>query len=42
MTFSGNLANQFGMMLHPNDVYWSLALEEQFYLLFPFPFVVSR
>lgn len=36
MTFSGNLANQFGMMLHPNDVYWSLALEEQFYLLFPF------
>lgn len=35
MTFSGNLANQFGVLLHPNDVYWSLALEEQFYLLFP-------
>lgn len=35
MTFSGNLANQFGQMLHPNDVYWSLALEEQFYVLFP-------
>lgn len=35
MTFSGNLANQYGVMLHPNDVYWSLALEEQFYLLFP-------
>jgi len=35
LTASGNFANQFGMMLHPNDVYWSLALEEQFYFLFP-------
>lgn len=35
-TFCGNYANQFGMLLHPNDAYWSLALEEQFYLLFPF------
>lgn len=35
MTFSGNLANQFGMTLGPNSVYWSLALEEQFYFLFP-------
>lgn len=34
-TFSGNLANQFGMILGPNSVYWSLALEEQFYFLFP-------
>lgn len=35
-TACGNYANQFGMLLHPNDAYWSLALEEQFYLLFPF------
>lgn len=35
LTFSGNLANQFGMTLGPNSVYWSLALEEQFYFLFP-------
>lgn len=35
ITLSGNLANQFGLILQPNDVYWSLALEEQFYLLFP-------
>ncbi len=34
-TFSGNLANQFGGALGPNSVYWSLALEEQFYFLFP-------
>lgn len=34
-TFSGNLANQFGMALGPNSVYWSLALEEQFYFIFP-------
>lgn len=34
-TFSGNLANQFGMTLGPNSVYWSLALEEQFYFIFP-------
>lgn len=35
VTFSGNLANQFGMTLGPNSVYWSLALEEQFYFIFP-------
>lgn len=34
-TFSGNLANQFGLLLGPNSVYWSLALEEQFYFIFP-------
>lgn len=33
--FSGNLANQYGMTLGPNSVYWSLALEEQFYFIFP-------
>lgn len=35
-TMSGNVANQFGPFLSPNDHYWSLALEEQFYFLFPF------
>lgn len=35
LTFSGNFANLFGRLLTPNDIYWSLALEEQFYLLFP-------
>ncbi|WP_445180736.1 acyltransferase family protein [Pseudomonas sp. McL0111] len=34
-TFTGNLANQYGMILGPNSVYWSLALEEQFYFIFP-------
>lgn len=34
-TFIGNLANQFGVLLGPNSVYWSLALEEQFYFVFP-------
>ncbi|SEM61689.1 Peptidoglycan/LPS O-acetylase OafA/YrhL, contains acyltransferase and SGNH-hydrolase domains [Pseudomonas sp. ok272] len=34
-TFSGNLANQYGVILGPNSVYWSLALEEQFYFVFP-------
>ncbi len=34
-TFSGNLANQYGTILGPNSVYWSLALEEQFYFIFP-------
>lgn len=34
-TFTGNIANQYGVLLGPNSVYWSLALEEQFYLLFP-------
>ena len=42
VTFCGNLANQYGMLLHPNSVYWSLALEEQFYVLFPvFLFMIS-
>jgi peptidoglycan/LPS O-acetylase OafA/YrhL len=35
LTFSGNIANQYGLLLNPNHVYWSLALEEQFYMLFP-------
>jgi len=34
-TFTGNVANQFGLILGPNSVYWSLSLEEQFYFLFP-------
>lgn len=34
-TFSGNLANNYGVVLGPNSVYWSLALEEQFYFIFP-------
>ncbi|WP_339538163.1 acyltransferase family protein [Pseudomonas sp. RA_15y_Pfl2_54] len=34
-TFSGNFANQYGLLLGPNSVYWSLALEEQFYFVFP-------
>lgn len=34
-TFSGNLANQYGLILGPNGIYWSLALEEQFYFVFP-------
>ncbi|MFJ7794434.1 acyltransferase family protein [Pseudomonas sp. NPDC096950] len=34
-TFTGNLANQYGLLLGPNSVYWSLALEEQFYFVFP-------
>lgn len=36
VTFSGNYANQYGVLLGPNSTYWSLALEEQFYLFFPF------
>jgi peptidoglycan/LPS O-acetylase OafA/YrhL len=36
LTMCGNILNQFGRLLYPNDVYWSLALEEQFYLAFPF------
>lgn len=34
-TFTGNIANQYGAILGPNSVYWSLALEEQFYFIFP-------
>ncbi|WP_339489283.1 acyltransferase family protein [Pseudomonas sp. EL_65y_Pfl2_R95] len=34
-TFSGNLANQYGLLLGPSPQYWSLALEEQFYFVFP-------
>ncbi|MBK8974265.1 MAG: acyltransferase [Hahellaceae bacterium] len=42
-TFTGNIANQFGVILGPNSVYWSLALEEQFYFLFPvFLLLVSK
>jgi len=35
-TFSGNLANQYNSLLGPSPHYWSLALEEQFYFVFPF------
>lgn len=35
LTFSANYANQYGLLLRPNDIYWSLSLEEQFYFLFP-------
>lgn len=43
VTFSGNLANQYSGTLGPNSVYWSLALEEQFYFLFPlFLLLVTR
>jgi peptidoglycan/LPS O-acetylase OafA/YrhL len=42
LTVTGNFANQFGMLLHPNDVYWSLALEEQFYFLFPIFLLLVR
>jgi len=41
LTFSGNLANQYNQLLAPNDVYWSLALEEQFYFLFPLFLLVT-
>jgi len=33
---SANFAQYVGIQLVPNWVYWSLSLEEQFYLLFPF------
>ncbi|MHB9801023.1 acyltransferase family protein [Pseudomonas sp. MT3] len=42
MTFTANLANQYGKLLGPNSVYWSLALEEQFYLLFPLFLLLVR
>lgn len=35
MTFTMNLANNYGDMFGPNAIYWSLALEEQFYFIFP-------
>jgi peptidoglycan/LPS O-acetylase OafA/YrhL len=41
ITFTGNLANPYGKLLEPNSVYWSLALEEQFYLLFPLFLLVT-
>ncbi|QQZ44803.1 acyltransferase [Pseudomonas sp. SK3(2021)] len=34
-TFSGNLAALYGGLLGPSPHYWSLALEEQFYFVFP-------
>ncbi|MFJ3051317.1 acyltransferase family protein [Pseudomonas nitroreducens] len=42
MTFTANLANQYDHMLGPNGVYWSLALEEQFYFLFPLFLLLVR
>ena len=36
ITFVGNYANEYGTLLGPNIIYWSLALEEQFYIMFPF------
>jgi peptidoglycan/LPS O-acetylase OafA/YrhL len=33
-SFTGNIAHMYGW-LAPNNVYWSLALEEQFYILLP-------
>ena len=42
LTFSGNLANQSGLYLEPNGVYWSLALEEQFYFIFPLFLLITR
>lgn len=35
-TFSGNLAMHYNSLLGPSPQYWSLALEEQFYFVFPF------
>lgn len=41
-TFTANIAHLYDN-LAPNNVYWSLALEEQFYFLFPlFLFLVRR
>ena len=36
VSFTANFAGFYGSWLAPNDVYWSLSLEEQFYFLFPF------
>lgn len=34
-SFTANFAGFYGNWLAPNDVYWSLSLEEQFYFCFP-------
>lgn len=36
LTATGNFGNYYGLLLRPNEIYWSLALEQQFYFLFPF------
>lgn len=35
MFFSANISHMYDL-LKPNNIYWSLSLEEQFYFLFPF------
>ncbi len=44
LSFTGNVANidMAGNLLGPNPQYWSLALEEQFYLLFPLFLLLYR
>lgn len=41
MTLTANISNIYGHLM-PNMQYWSLALEEQFYLLFPFFIFLTR
>ena len=41
LSISSNISHMYSW-LAPNNVYWSLALEEQFYLLFPFFFLFVK
>ena len=41
VTMTANLASQYDNILGANLIYWSLALEEQFYLLFPLFLLVT-